>query len=946
MKLNPLLVALSGIALTTSEAAIISSTFTGAAANRGWSTSANWNPGFVPRNDDTDQFDATIPADNVDPVLYNLSGDTFLNSLTINSASIVHNTGADRSLTLLGDLVNEGQFEITRIDQSNALLFEDEDDFSAEINGSGIVRLRQGAEISGGGSEPLMLIHGAGHTIEGDGFVGRDSLESMRNEGLILANVSNRRLRLSLANSLDNQGTIKSSNGGDIHFLAGTINGSAGAKFEIGDASSFTLSNSTFLNLTFEPLDLNADPTDHTLDIESCEFQEVIVDLSSTLSAGRSLTINHVVENNGAMIMEQGGGFLDETKLIVGTDQAGSVTLRGSGSMRFEASSEVVLEGLGSPTFIQESDHAFLGQGSIEKTVRSMINRGSIIADDDNRNFSIECEDSFANEGLVRAEGGGNLRFSNGDFSQSPTGRYEVADSSSISLLSSVGMIGVTFDPDDQNDDLSDNLVEVRSAHLENVVFNVDTSVRTSSTTVLDRITNNARMSFSGAASFNRGLWILGSDTSTETVFGGTGNMNFDSRFYTFEGAEGAEHTLINESGHTIEGAFSASTRIASFINRGTLRSSLSNQNITAIDVDLKNEGLLELVNSGRLNLGSNGLLTNRATLNVNGRLNGAIFQTSGETNLLGPAAIIQKDVEAVGGTITGIGELSDTLLLGTPESLPGEPPILVPGLPTGQLEITDGLICGLHSLARFEVQSQADFGAIITDTDNNNIGLNGNLNQLELSFTGDLQNLPSEPITLIDANIDPEFQIGNVTNGSRLTTTDGNVSFRVTWPTPFCTTDEIGLQISEARLITGGTNASHVTDLLTKVDGPFPGETDPAIIGFNADPDGDKLGNIFELWMGLDPATPDANPLLIKVFPREENGSEFITLEVSVSSAMDNLFDITGKLSNELVNFRDGVRTVVSDDGSTRIIRFCDTFASPSGKGFARLIADPNSPR
>lgn len=139
------------------------------------------------------------------------------------------------------------------------------------------------------------------------------------------------------------------------------------------------------------------------------------------------------------------------------------------------------------------------------------------------------------------------------------------------------------------------------------------------------------------------------------------------------------------------------------------------------------------------------------------------------------------------------------------------------------------------------------------------------------------------------------------------------------------------------------GSNEAIMNALLTDIGGPFPGQTDPAVVGFNADPDGDDISNVFELWLGTDPAVADG-PADLVVFPLTVGPSTFAALDVTVVKAVDDVLVVNGQLSLGLETFRNGARSELSDTLSTRRLRFLDSVPIPDAKAFGRLAADPDA--
>lgn len=133
---------------------------------------------------------------------------------------------------------------------------------------------------------------------------------------------------------------------------------------------------------------------------------------------------------------------------------------------------------------------------------------------------------------------------------------------------------------------------------------------------------------------------------------------------------------------------------------------------------------------------------------------------------------------------------------------------------------------------------------------------------------------------------------------------------------------------------------------LLTGPNGPFPGEVDPAIVGFDANPDGDNESNVFELWRGTDPGGIDV-PKPATFGTIVVDGTRRATVTVEVVPAIDDLFTIDANFSFDLQNWRRATanRTVLSESNGVRRVRFHDTVELPEGQGYSvRFSADPSN--
>lgn len=136
--------------------------------------------------------------------------------------------------------------------------------------------------------------------------------------------------------------------------------------------------------------------------------------------------------------------------------------------------------------------------------------------------------------------------------------------------------------------------------------------------------------------------------------------------------------------------------------------------------------------------------------------------------------------------------------------------------------------------------------------------------------------------------------------------------------------------------------NEEFVEQKLTAPAGPFPFETDPAIIGFDADSDLDGRGNVFELWMNTDPSVNDLpTPFILEPF--DVSGSDHGSIIIEVSEEMDDLLHIVVEFSHNLNEWRECTnnRIVVSTSTPTRTLRFHDSIPiSGDNKFFVRFTA------
>jgi hypothetical protein len=103
---------------------------------------------------------------------------------------------------------------------------------------------------------------------------------------------------------------------------------------------------------------------------------------------------------------------------------------------------------------------------------------------------------------------------------------------------------------------------------------------------------------------------------------------------------------------------------------------------------------------------------------------------------------------------------------------------------------------------------------------------------------------------------------------------------------------------------------------------------TDPALVGFDADPDGDGIPNVFELWRMTTPDRPDMAPApLFGHLALDGPGTKYPFIQVKVSTEVDDLLQIRAQASHDLRTWRDVSSTrSTSPLGTSRWVRFNDT--------------------
>lgn len=132
--------------------------------------------------------------------------------------------------------------------------------------------------------------------------------------------------------------------------------------------------------------------------------------------------------------------------------------------------------------------------------------------------------------------------------------------------------------------------------------------------------------------------------------------------------------------------------------------------------------------------------------------------------------------------------------------------------------------------------------------------------------------------------------------------------------------------------------NAEVVAAALTGPGGPFEGQSDPAVIGFPANPDGDQWANALEVLFGFDAATANGGSPLRTRFV-EADGETYLEALIDVDAAADDLLDWNVEWSSHLHDWIDATSPpqVVSETAGIRTIAIRDN--QPLGGRTSRFV-------
>jgi len=140
--------------------------------------------------------------------------------------------------------------------------------------------------------------------------------------------------------------------------------------------------------------------------------------------------------------------------------------------------------------------------------------------------------------------------------------------------------------------------------------------------------------------------------------------------------------------------------------------------------------------------------------------------------------------------------------------------------------------------------------------------------------------------------------------------------------------------------------NAKVVAKLMSGNAASLAGQTDPALVGFDADPDQDGSPNFMEIWRGTAPDKADrpAAPIYGST-PPNAAGETFAFVKLEVSGEGDNYLLVGAHASHDLADWRDiSASRVVVNQGGKRYVTFTDTRpATPARSCYFRFVSEPN---
>jgi len=546
-----LLLSSSAVAQTPTNA-----NWTGGSGN--WSDNSNWSSAGSPDNNASFEYDVSIDNGSSTNSVVNLNVGATIRSLTVDTGDTLNiENGNALSLQDVGNITNNGVVNIGGINGSTILNVGG----GALIDGTGTINMASSShsELSTNLTGESFTI-GAGQTIQGRGDIG--------------LNRSN----------IENFGVIETSSG----VLTIDPNGSQ---------SSFGFSNRNIIRASGTGvLRLSDGKFQNTGSIEVAD--DAVVELNNVTIQDGTLTssgngvfrvnnwqqaqLDGFITNNARIEI---GGINGSTSLTYGDntmlDGTGTISLGNANLSNFGAANAGDKLTLGANQTISGRGHVGVGNSAI-------TSNGIVDANVSNNRLVLSTgSETFVNNNIIRASGGGILRLGDGviDNTQNgANGTIEAGDGSVVELAGA-GIKGGTLNSTGSG------------------FFRIQNG---KSSEILSSITNNASIE------------ILGTNAETSLVvsngraFSGTGNITLTNQNLSVVSGD-----FNNDDDHTIRGTGRVGDGLNEINNSGVIEAS-SSGNVLAIEADdlygLGNTGTLRAVDGGVLRL-NGGLYLNSGTI-------------------------------------------------------------------------------------------------------------------------------------------------------------------------------------------------------------------------------------------------------------------------------------------------------------------------------------------
>ena len=317
--------------------------------------------------------------------------------VTLNGGIFLDSTGSDTVLEIgtTGLTVNgAGQLVLS----NNA---------NNRIIGTGL-----GAAITFG---PSLTVRGAGQL--GGGLLG------LTNQGSIIADQSNPLVVRPSSVGFANTGTMRATNGATLTLQNGTFSNSGSGAIVADSESHIDVSASTVVGGI-----LTTVGTGHFHALDSSTFSGVTITAGSTVEIGdaQNLTLLGNIVNHGLVSLLSSGNSTDlKIDTSVALSGAGNVSLSNSASNRIYGTAP-------GSTLTVGASQTISGAGEIGRDTLTLVNQGTIQANQSNALVINNTGTAFTNDGTLKASGAGGLVLS--DATVTNLGTIDISSGSLVNI--------------------------------------------------------------------------------------------------------------------------------------------------------------------------------------------------------------------------------------------------------------------------------------------------------------------------------------------------------------------------------------------------------------------------------------------------------------------------------------------------------------------------------
>jgi hypothetical protein len=421
MKITTAAAAISALALSASAGLAQTSTWN-ITTDGIWGLASNWDPAAVPGASNDVILGMAVP------YTVTVSNNSYsAGSITISNPSANLHIGGFRTLSLFGDIANQGTIAINpaAINAGTRLVFQE----SGSISGPGTLRMSStGTTAELATATGMQITHEPGHTISGYGRI----TANLVNNGSIEADTNAQILGL-FTSPKTNNASIAASNGAFLDISGITVTQGPSGVISATDADTeVRLINATIIGGT-----LAGQSGGEIASTFNSTLQDVELQGETRIDGFRTLTINGSLENNGSLRVNPASVNAGTSILV--TDGA---PISGSGEIVLSSGgSTSELRSTGTPSFNHAPDHTIRGYGRLSALI---TNQGLISADAAGLTLEMTAQDKV-NESEIQAVNGAILDLQAHTMTQTPGASIRAIGPSSVVNLAGVTINGGTI---------------------------------------------------------------------------------------------------------------------------------------------------------------------------------------------------------------------------------------------------------------------------------------------------------------------------------------------------------------------------------------------------------------------------------------------------------------------------------------------------------------------